>query len=321
MRIVMMGTGPFAVPTFESLWQSDHEVVALVTRPTRPAANKKAAPVNPMREAAEAHGLPVMDPEDLNTPAAQTAVAAYAPDLLVVCDYGQILSPESLAVAPLGGINLHGSLLPKYRGAAPVNWAILNGDTETGVTVIHMTPRLDAGPCLSMVRTPLDPEEDAVDLEQRLALLGVDAVGQAMQLLEPWDRVAPLGNIQDQSLATKAPRLRKQDGLLDWSRAAHEVYNQVRGLKPWPGTFTFVPTPKRGNQRVIIDAVAVEEGDSTTAAPGTIVHADARHFRVATATHPLSILQLQPAGKRLMLTEEYLRGNPLQAGQTLAASQ
>lgn len=316
MRIVMMGTGPFAVPTLESLWQSDHDVAALVTRPTKPAASKKTILVNPMREVAEAHGLPVMDPEDLNTPAAQAAVAAYAPDLLVVCDYGQILSSESLAVAPLGGINLHGSLLPKYRGAAPVNWAILNGDVETGVTVIHMTPRLDAGPCLSALRTPLQSNEDAVELERRLALLGVDAVQEAMELLEDWDGVAPIGVIQDQSLATRAPRLRKQDGLLDWTRSADEIYNQVRGLKPWPGTYTFVPTPKRGAQRVIVDTVAVEDGDAT-APPGTIVHADAKRLTVATASHPLSILRLQPAGKRLMTAEEYLRGNPLQAGQML----
>lgn len=319
MRIVMMGTGPFAVPTLEWLWESEHDVAALVTRPTKPTKNKKTVLVNPMREVAEAYGLPVMDPEDLNTSVAQAAVAEYAPDLLVVCDYGQILSSESLAVAPLGGINLHGSLLPRYRGAAPVNWAILNGDLETGVTVIHMTPRLDAGPCLSLVRTPLHEDEDAVELERRLALLGVDAVREAMGQLERWDRVAPMGVIQDQSLATRAPRLRKQDGLVQWERSAAEIYNQVRGLKPWPGTYTFVPTPKGGMQRVIVDAVAIADGEANSQ-PGTIVHADAKCLTVAAGTQALSILRLQPAGKRLMTIEEYLRGNPLQAGQRLATS-
>ncbi len=215
MRIVMMGTGPFAVPTFESLWQSDHEVVALVTRPTRPAANKKAAPVNPMREAAEAHGLPVMDPEDLNTPAAQTAVAAYAPDLLVVCDYGQILSPESLAVAPLGGINLHGSLLPRHRGAAPVQYAILAGDETTGVSVQRMVLALDAGDVLLEREVAIEAEETAGALHDRLAQLAGEAAVAALDELASGE---PVFTPQEKSRVTMTRRMqgppRDHGGLL-----------------------------------------------------------------------------------------------------------
>ena len=166
MRLVMMGTGPFAVPTLESLLDSSHEVVALVTRPSVAAQTrgKTKAPPNPMRELAESRGLPVLDPVNVNEDSFRPALIALRPELLVVCDYGQILSPAALSVAPLGGINLHGSLLPKYRGAAPVQWAIWRGEQETGVTVIHMTPRLDAGPNLAQLTTAIGPAETAAEL-------------------------------------------------------------------------------------------------------------------------------------------------------------
>src|SRR5688572_1769827 len=148
LRLVMMGTGPFAAPTFRALCQSRHEVLLLVTQPVRPAPGRKAPAESPMRAIARERGLPIYDPKSINTDEARVELARHRPDLLIVADYGQILAPETLAVAPRGGMNLHGSLLPKYRGAAPINWAIYNGERETGVTVIHMTPRIDAGPCL-----------------------------------------------------------------------------------------------------------------------------------------------------------------------------
>src|SRR5580658_7954026 len=148
MRLIMLGTGPFAVPTFRTLNQRGHELRALVTQPLRPSKGDRGPPPNPMRLVAQEHGTPILDPESVNTPEARAMLAALEPELLIVADYGQILSPETLAVAPRGGINLHGSLLPRYRGAAPINWAMYNGDRETGVSVIHMTPRVDAGPVL-----------------------------------------------------------------------------------------------------------------------------------------------------------------------------
>src|SRR5262245_26373664 len=150
MRLAVFGTGPFAVPIFEWLLDSEHEVAALITRPTAPAKGKEKSPVNPMRETAERRGLAVHAPDSINTEEGQTLLERFAPELLVVCDYGQILAADVLAVAPLGGINLHASLLPKYRGAAPIQWALLQGETETGVTVIHMTTRLDSGPVLAV---------------------------------------------------------------------------------------------------------------------------------------------------------------------------
>ena len=166
-------------------------------------------------------------------------------DLLVVCDFGQILSSQALSVARLGGINLHGSLLPKYRGAAPVNRAIWNGEEETGVTVLHMTPRLDAGPSLGRKSTAILPDENAGQLEQRLSKLGVDAVAESLTLLQQWDGTSPIGQVQDPGLATNSPRLSKADGRVDWTQSAQRISNQVRALNPWPGTFTAWRRPKR----------------------------------------------------------------------------
>jgi folate-dependent phosphoribosylglycinamide formyltransferase PurN len=172
MRLLMFGTGPFAAPTFRELFDTHHVVIALVTSPLRPKRGKDLTPLSPMRDIAHEHGIPIFDPENINDPQSQQKLSQYDADLMVVCDYGQILSAETLATTRMGGINLHASLLPKYRGAAPINWAIYHGEKETGVTVIHMVPRVDAGPCIAQASTDIDPEETAVELETRLAELG-----------------------------------------------------------------------------------------------------------------------------------------------------
>src|SRR4051812_3726396 len=180
MRLVVLGTGPFAVPTLRALANSRHEVALVVTRPP----TGRTALASPMQQAANSLGLPVWWPETVNSTESQARMASLQPDLLVVCDYGEILRPETLATARLGGINLHGSLLPKYRGAAPVQWAILRGEAETGNSIIHMTPGLDAGPLLAQQRVPIDPDEDAAQLEARLAALGAEAVLRVVDALE-----------------------------------------------------------------------------------------------------------------------------------------
>src|SRR5437667_5750819 len=180
MRLLVLGTGPFAVPMFQSLLDSRHEVLALVTRPTpRPKEREKEA-ANPMRLLAESRGVPVHAPTSINSEEGKQLIAQLAPDLFVVCDYGEILAADVLSLVPLGGINLHASLLPKYRGAAPIQWALLNGESETGVSVIHMTPRLDGGPILAVRSTAIGPEETHPELEQRLAALGIEPVHNAI---------------------------------------------------------------------------------------------------------------------------------------------
>jgi methionyl-tRNA formyltransferase len=310
----MMGTGPFAVPTFESLLDSRHDVTALVTRPAAPVKVKQKPPPRPMYDVAVRRGLPVYEPESINDPQAHIALRSLAADLFVVCDYGQILSAQTLSLARLGGINLHASLLPKYRGAAPINWAIYHGEKETGVTVIHMTPRLDAGPALVQRSTPIGPDDDAVVLELRLAQIGVGAVIEAIDMLAAWDGMSPLGQLQDPALATKASRLKKSDGEVDWSRSAQQVRDQIRALRPWPGTYTHWLRPGHEPVRLILDAVTVLPGKAT-AAPGEVVVSDRQQLHVATGEGLLSLNRVQPAGKRAMQIAEFLRGHPVAAGQ------
>lgn len=328
MRLVMMGTGPFAVPTFEALLDSRHQVVALYTRPSPPFRGRGPAPVNPMRQAAERRGVPVFDPASINEESTQQALAALAADAFVVCDYGQILKAATLAAARLGGLNLHGSLLPKYRGAAPVQWAVQAGDQRTGVSVIHMTPLLDGGPVVAVRETEIDDHETAGELETRLSRLGVAPVLEALELLESWDGQASLGKLQDPALACKAPRITKQDGSIDWTRSAVQIRNQIRAFQPWPGSFTHWRSPKGEWIRMIIDRVSVvpasdgnaalEASDPSQAAvsrqPSQVVVSEGRQLRVATGDGELSIERLQPAGKRLLEVAEFLRGYPVRAG-------
>jgi methionyl-tRNA formyltransferase len=296
-----------------ALYASRHEVLALVTRPARPLHGKSRAEANPMRELALERGTRVHEPESINDPAARMVVASYRPDLLVVCDYGQILSNEVLELAVHGGINLHASLLPKYRGAAPIAWALYHGERESGVTVIHMTARLDAGPAIVQVKTPIDPDETCGQLEPRLAELGAPAVLAAIDALESGTAKAIE---QDQALATKAPRLTKAMGEVDWSRSAEEIRNQIRALDPWPKTFTHMLREGQEPLRLILEQVQVE-ATPPSGQPGTILEAGGDRLIVASGQDAVAIKRIQPAGKRVLTAGEFLRGYPLRAGQRL----
>jgi methionyl-tRNA formyltransferase len=318
MRLLMLGTGPFAVPTFASLLDSNHEIVALVARPVPPPKGRVKSPPAPMRDLAARRGVPILEPQDINAAATRETLAALDFELLVTCDYGQILSAETLASSPRGGINLHASLLPKYRGAAPINWALYHGEVETGVTVLHMTASLDSGPCLVQRRTTIGADEDAVQLESRLAELGVEAVHAALAMLAAWDGRSPLGAIQDPQQATKAPRLKKTDGQVAWTRSALQIANQVRAFKPWPGTFTTCQPAHGQPLRLILDRVS-PAAETLDGAPGQIVRVDKSRLLVATGNGLLSLERVQPAGKRSMAIGEFLRGHPLDVGDRLNA--
>ncbi len=317
MRLILMGTGPFAVPTFRALLASRHQVAALVTRPVPAARGRRKGPINPVRDAFAASGLPLFDPVDVNDPACWPHLRAWNPDLFVVCDYGQILSDQTLQIAARGGINLHASLLPKYRGAAPINWAIWQGETHTGVTVIHMTPRLDGGPCLTSACTAIGPTEDAPALERRLSELGVPAVLKALDMLEAWDGRSALGTPQDPAQATRAPRLQKSHGEVDWTQTAARIVNQVRALRPWPGTYTHYLSGDEP-MRLILERVTIDQLPVYLPA-GQVLHVDSRVIVVATGDQGLAIHQLQPAGKRVMDTSEFLRGHAVRVGDRLGA--
>jgi methionyl-tRNA formyltransferase len=327
MRIVMFGTGPFAVPTFTRLLNAaTDQIVAVVTRPIDDPGQRRKSSANPMRDAAEAHNLqclpeqslPILAPVDANAAEFVNQLGALQPDLLVVCDFGQILSAECLATARLGGINLHGSLLPKYRGAAPIHWAIYHGEATTGVSVIHMTGKLDGGPILTRAATPIAPEETTETLEPRLAQLGVTPVLSAIELLRGWDGSTALGEPQDPAQATRARRLRKEDALLKWKRSAVQLANQVRAFQPWPGTYTQIQRASGEPLRLIVlRTVVVDSETPSGAVPGEVVLVTPNSLSVATGRGLLALEQVQPAGKKPMPIAAFLRGNPIQAGDRL----
>jgi methionyl-tRNA formyltransferase len=326
MKLILMGTGPFAVPSFEKLFlSSKHKIALVLTRP--PAGNAAKQPLSPVHAWAEGHALPIYMPASVNEPEAIARIAEEQADLAVVCDYGQILSAEALGSTRLGGINLHGSLLPRHRGAAPVQWAVLCGDQQSGVSVIHMTPRLDAGPIIVMRSLAIGEHENAGELEHRLSLIGVDATEDAVGMLEPCktlDEAMLHGAIQQQVAATRAPRLSKQDGQLDFRFPARLIDRQVRGLQPWPGAFGELDLGNNKSLRVaVITGEKIEtpndrEPPVLAFEPGTVlwkakldelgVPTNAAMAVVCGEGSLYAISKIQPAGKRVMDADEFVRG-------------
>ena len=321
MRIILMGTGPFAVPAFDAIRAQGYEIVKVVTRPAQQVKSRKGPPPQPVRTWAESKGLEVTAPPSINSAEAIESLANLGPDLLVVCDYGQILSDAALSTAKLGGINLHGSLLPKYRGAAPVQRALLAGDPKTGVSVIHMTPKLDGGPILATAELTIAPEETSGELEERLADLGVEPTLSAIGKLEDWDGMRSLGSNQDPQSVTRAPRLSKKEALIDWSRSNSQLDFFIRGMLPWPIAYTFFATgnhkpplriaikkarviPSEAIDKAITPSQPYSAKENIT--PGSLVRTD--RMLIQTGDGFLELLQVQPAGKREMSGEEFMRG-------------
>jgi methionyl-tRNA formyltransferase len=314
MRIVMMGSGTFAEPTFEELLRSRHPVVGLVTQPDRPGGHERGSTRQTgqgMTNIALAHQVPVFQPESVNTPEGVEGVRAFNPDLLVVAAYGQILSRDVLAVPPQGGINVHASLLPKYRGAAPIAWAIYHGETRTGVTIIKMSVSLDAGDMLAQEAIDIRPDETAGELEARLAPLGAQL---AVQTIDQIEIGTAHGIKQDKSQATKAPKLTKEHGLIDWGRSNEQVCNHVRAMQPWPTAYTFLHHAGKPPLRIIVNrAVPVRSWDGDCPTPGSL-HWPLESISpllVWTGSGEVEVLEIQPAGKRRMSAEEFLRGHRL----------
>ena len=309
LKLAMLGTGSFALPTFRALIESDHHVELLVTQPDRTGRGHHQH-VNPMKELAEENGIPVFQPEKIKTDESLAYLRRFDIDLYVTAAYGQILSAELLAIPPLGAINLHGSLLPKYRGAAPVQYAVINGETETGVTVFQIEPKLDAGPMLGVVSTVIGDQETAGELHDRLADL---AAPLAVEVIDKLERGSATAIAQTATEVTQAPKLKKSDGLIDWSRSMRLVSGQIRGVQPWPKPLTYW---QRGNGEatpLLITAVESSErpGDDL---PGTVRIDDDQSLHVACGDGFVRILAIKPPGKRQMTGEEFARGYPLQSG-------
>lgn len=235
MQLVFLGTPAFAVPTLERVVEAGHQVIAVVTQPDRPRGRGQHAAAPPVKEAALRLSLPVYQPERVRRPEAVEYLRGLAADAMVVVGYGQIIPQNVIDLAPMGIINVHGSLLPKYRGAGPIQWAILNGETRTGVTTMRIDAGLDTGDMLLKAETEIGPDEDAIELGRRLAVMGADLLVETLSGLAA-GKITP--EPQDTAQATYAPLLKKEDGLIDWSQDAARIHNRVRGLQPWPGAFT-----------------------------------------------------------------------------------
>jgi methionyl-tRNA formyltransferase len=258
-----------------------------------------------MKQLAVQHATPVFQPEKVNTPEVLADFRTLQPDLLVVAAYGQILSPELLGIPRHGSINVHASLLPKYRGAAPVAYAILNGDSETGVSIIQVLPQLDAGPILAVARTPIGAQETAGQLEARLARLAVDLLPGVIEQFAA-GAVHPL--LQTEALVTRAPKLKKQMGAIDWTASAAHIDCHIRAMQPWPNPYTFLHSAGKPPQRLLILAVRPLPDAPIQAAPGTPLGTDRQHLVVQAGTGAVEILQIQPEGKRSMTAADFLRG-------------
>jgi methionyl-tRNA formyltransferase len=314
IRIVMLGTGEFALPTFLHLCETGHRVERLITQPDRPQGRKQEVLPGPLKVAALERGIEVDQPEDVNAPESVGRLRVLAPDLLVTAAYGQILSAEVLGIPRLGGINLHGSILPAYRGAAPVARAIENGERESGVTVILMTPRIDAGGMIAVARTAIGPDETAGELETRLAALGAPLIAETIAALEAGTaRVIA----QESARVTRAPKLRKEDGLIDWSRPAQAVHDKVRAMQPWPVASTsWQRRAPAGSEpvRLIIHATTPVDGQG---APGEILEAWEDRLVVAAGEGAVRILTIQREGKKPGPVAEFLRGNKVIPGDRM----
>lgn len=310
MRIVMAGTGVFAEPTFETLLAHPNLVVGLFTQPDRDPGHERGSTRQTgkgMKAIAQAHGLPVFQPASINTPEGAAALRALQPDLLVIAAYGQILKESLLAVPRLGCINVHASLLPKYRGAAPINWAIYHGETITGVSVFRLTTGIDTGDILAQESTPIGPDETAGAVEARLAVLGARLAERIV--LHMRDGVVPVGTKQDSTQATRAPRLTKEHGAIDWARGAAQVCCQVRAMQPWPTAYTFWHRAGQPPLRLIVTRAHPAPSPTASLVPGQIVAERHDALLVGAGVGTLvEVLEVQPAGKRRMPAGDFLRG-------------
>ncbi|MCA9042278.1 MAG: methionyl-tRNA formyltransferase [Planctomycetaceae bacterium] len=318
MKLVMMGTGVFALPTFRSLIESEHQVVGLYTQPDRIGRGRHQH-VNPMKVLAEEHQIPVFQPVKANVPESIQDLQSLDADLCVVAAYGQILSSQLLATPKRGAINLHASLLPKYRGAAPIQWAVKEGEKETGVTIFQIEPKLDAGPVWGVVSTPIDPDETYGELQDRLADLGATL---CLEVLEQIESEAATPIEQQHSESTLAPRLTKEDGEIDWTSSAAEINCHIRAVQPWPKPTTTLQMQNRKPLKVqILQTTPIADHQSGSDSPGEIIQVTREDLIVRTGNHEaLSIHKIQPAGKKLMDIDEFLRGYQPKPGDQFLSS-
>lgn len=308
MKVAFAGTPDFAVPALRAILRSRHEVCLVVTQPDRGAGRGRKPQPPPVKTLALEYNAPVIQPESINQAEAVQQLKDAQPDVLVVVAYGKILTGRVLRIPPFGCLNIHASLLPRFRGAAPVAHAILRGDSETGVTIQRVVAKVDCGPIFFQRSTAIGPEETAGELYYRLAEMGGEMIVPALDALESATSVEML---QDEVQVTFAPKLTKEDGHIPWQLDARDVCNLIRAMTPWPGAFTF----NHGNRLIVISAQTVNLAEHT-APPGMVVRAD-DELIISAGRGDVRLLKVKPDGGRVMDAREYLRGHPLRVGELL----
>ena len=310
MRIVFFGTSEFALPSLEAILKSTHQVLAVVTQPDRRQGRKLILASPPVKTLTANYNLKIYQPLKVSSPDFIAALKEHKPDVLVVVSFGQILNKELLKIAKYFSINLHGSLLPKYRGPAPVNWAIINNETTTGITVIKVEEKVDSGDILLKKEIAIDSLDNAFTLNKKLSLAGAPLLLEALNLIEQ-EKIS--FSPQDQSQVSVAPKLKKNDGLIDWSEEAVKIHNKVRGLFPWPGTFTDFG----GKTLKILDTELAEAEGDTQENPGVIIRIIDNGVMIQTGQGQLLIKQLQLEGSKPMSAKQFTLGHQVKVGTRL----
>lgn len=307
-RILFMGTPDFAVPSLQALVEQAYPIVGVVTQPDRPRGRKQVLTPPPVKSAALSYGIPVFQPEKLRDPASLEEILSLKPDLVVTAAYGQLL-PSTLLEAPRWGcINVHASLLPKYRGGAPIHHALINGEKETGVTIMYMVERLDAGDILAQRSIPIEETDHVGSLHDKLSRLGAELLNETIPALLAGE-IRPVP--QDESLVTYAPNIRREDERIDWSQPARVIFNRVRGLHPWPVAFTMC----QGKPLKIwwVEATDIRHEEK----PGTVLSVGDDGITVAAGEGAVVVKELQPSGKKRMTAAQFVRGRNLEPGERL----
>ena len=304
MKLLYMGTPQFAVLPLLSLVEAGHEIVAVVTRIDKPAGRGRVLAAPAVKRAALERGLSVYQPKRVREPEFIETLKTLGAEAIVVAAYGQILPTEILTLPKYGCINIHASLLPRYRGAAPITWAIVRGETETGNTIMQMDEGMDTGAILMQERIPIDPKDTAGTLTEKLSIQGAQLITTALPLIAA-GKLAP--KTQDSSRATLAPLLKKEDGRIDWERGALEIHNRVRGMSPWPGAYTVLDNK-------IVKIIETEAMDGS-AEPGRLLEKNGDTLFAGTGSGLLQLLAIQPEGKKPMSAAEFLRGHRDVAGK------
>ena len=308
-KIIFMGTPEFSVPGLQALHHDGYEIALVVTQPDRPKGRGRRITPSPVKQAARELGYPVIQPSSIKTPDFADQIKSLKPDFQVVIAYGKILPENVLALPRIGTINIHASLLPKLRGAAPIQWAVINGEAETGVCSMLMDKGMDTGDVLLTAKEAIEPGDTAGTLHDRLAVNGARVLIDTLKAFAD-NTIQPLP--QDHSLATYAPMLTKDDGLINWNQSAKSLENFIRGVTPWPGAYTFW-----GDKRLKIFSAGAIAADISEP-PGTVLMGFPDELRVATGDGVLSIQEIQGASGKRLTVEEFLRGHPIQAGAVLS---